>query len=270
MKKLWLTYAWIDDAEGDVDYLIQQLDSKIDLHFDKRNLVPGRRLWNQIGGYITDPNQCDGWAFLVTKNSLQSNACLEELAYAIQRAIDTRADEFPIIGLLHNVDVSELPPALKVRLCIQMSSPDWVNHVISSLENRSPGYSPSRVSRFISLEHVYSDRKYLEVRSRFEPVAPCLIAVPLSEKTSCEVGMLVVGPPNSPPSGSYGTMINGYLEDEAVILDNKVFVWGANNGVTTSQSYYLSYNKTPSIIWVGQRSLMVQIETASMQVIDHQ
>jgi hypothetical protein len=41
-------------------FLIQELDKVgIDVHFDRRNLIPGQHLWTQIGGAITDPAVCD-------------------------------------------------------------------------------------------------------------------------------------------------------------------------------------------------------------------
>ena len=90
MKKLWLTYAWSDNEDKDIDFIIQELDkTDIKVKFDRRNLVPGQRLWTQIGGFITDPNECDAWGIVLTKNSINSKACIEELSYALDRAINS-------------------------------------------------------------------------------------------------------------------------------------------------------------------------------------
>jgi len=88
-KKLWLTYAWKDNDDRDIDFIVQELDNAgIDVHFDRRNLVPGQRLWTQIAGAITDPALCNAWGIVLTGNSLASKACVEELASALDRALD--------------------------------------------------------------------------------------------------------------------------------------------------------------------------------------
>ena len=57
-----------------------------------------------------------GWAYLLTPNSISSQACREELAYALDRALSTRGKDFPLIGLLHQVPISEISAPLRVRL----------------------------------------------------------------------------------------------------------------------------------------------------------
>jgi len=60
MKKLWLTYAWIDNEDKNIDFIIKELDSLgIEVKFDRRNIVPGKRLWQQIGNKIIDSDKCD-------------------------------------------------------------------------------------------------------------------------------------------------------------------------------------------------------------------
>ena len=52
-KKLWLTYAWKDNEDKDIDFIVQKLDEAgLEVKFDRRNLVPGQRLWVQIGGQL--------------------------------------------------------------------------------------------------------------------------------------------------------------------------------------------------------------------------
>jgi hypothetical protein len=86
-KKLWLTYAWKDNEDRDIDFIVQVLDGlTLDVRFDRRSLVPGQRLWTQIGGAITDPAECDAWGIVLTANSLTSQPCIEELCYALDRA----------------------------------------------------------------------------------------------------------------------------------------------------------------------------------------
>src|SRR5216683_4828536 len=103
-KKLWLTYAWKDNEDKDVDFVIQELDkTDIQVRFDRREIIPGKRLWPQIGGFITDPNECDAWAILLTANSLKSAPCIEELCYALDRALTAKGENFPIFAILHHI-----------------------------------------------------------------------------------------------------------------------------------------------------------------------
>jgi len=125
-KPIWLTYAWVDNDEGDFDYLVQELEqANIPTTYDKIALIPGRRLWAQISETISN-QPLSGWAYLVTPNSLDSLACQEELAYALQQALETKGDEFPLIGLLHNVSIRDVPMALRVRVCVNLANPDWI------------------------------------------------------------------------------------------------------------------------------------------------
>src|SRR5690349_3451961 len=112
-KKLWLTYAWKDNEDEDIDFIIQELDkTELTVKFDRRNLIPGQRLWTQIGGIITDPKECNAWGMVLTGNSLKSQPCIEELGYALDRALSANPADFPVFGLMHNIRAADLPPAL--------------------------------------------------------------------------------------------------------------------------------------------------------------
>ena len=51
---LWRTYGWVDNDEGDCDYLVQELSrAGVPATYDKIALVPGRRLWAQIASQIS-------------------------------------------------------------------------------------------------------------------------------------------------------------------------------------------------------------------------
>ncbi len=252
MKRLWVTYAWKDNEDKDIDFIVQELDkhkSEIQVKFDRRNLIPGQRLWTQIGGYITDPNECDAWAIVVTKNSLQSEACIEELSYALDRAISSKGDTFPLIGLLHNVSASELPPALKIRLCIPLENNDWIPQVISATKKIPPGFIPSNLSEFILREHKSGEHTYLEIRPRFDRIAPFIIAVELEEKKSGNVINRTYGPSGIVPNGCALFMTS---ESEGKLSDGtSVYLWQANNEANSANSYYLTYKNKPRKIWFG-------------------
>ena len=98
--KLWLTYAWKDNEDAQVDHVYHELiDAGLDVRLDRTQLTVGQRLWPQIDAGITDPEKCDGWAIYATKKSLESEPCLEEIAYALDRALRKRETDFPIIGI---------------------------------------------------------------------------------------------------------------------------------------------------------------------------
>ena len=81
--KLWLTYAWKDNEDAQVDHVYHELiDAGLDVRLDRTQLTVGQRLWPQIDAGITDPEKCGGWAIYATKKSLESEPCLEEIAYA--------------------------------------------------------------------------------------------------------------------------------------------------------------------------------------------
>jgi TIR domain len=150
---LWITYEWSDNAEGHFDFLVQELSmARIPAKYDRIALIPGRKLWAQIADRIsTDP--LSGWAYLVTPSSLDSAACKEELAYAIQRALNTRGEEFPLIGLLHDVSIRDVPLALQVRLCIDLKNPDWIEELRAAVNGVAPRRSVPAQGPFVVRVH---------------------------------------------------------------------------------------------------------------------
>jgi hypothetical protein len=144
IPRIWLTYAWKDDEEGDFTYLVQELrDYGVDATFDKIELIPGRDLWEQISAQITK-GDLNGWGYLLTQYSVESKPCREELSYALSRALKTKDRQFPLIGLLHGVRIDNVPPALRVRLCISLTDPDWREQVKAGLEARPPDVAATK------------------------------------------------------------------------------------------------------------------------------
>lgn len=121
--KLWITYAWKDNEGGNFDYLVQELKKVgVEAVFDRITLIPGQRIWEQISNKIMT-GDFDGWAYLITPDSLASNPCKEELEFAVNRAISLNAN-FPLIGLVHDVPFANVPPPLRIRLCVNLSNPN--------------------------------------------------------------------------------------------------------------------------------------------------
>ena len=144
MAKLWLTYCWKDNETEQVDYVVQALGEQgHEVRFDRAHLTPGQRLWQQIDAAITDPSRCDAWAIYATKASLSSEACLEELAIALDRALRARGHAFPIIGIFSEaLDRSIIPSPIATRLYVDLRDPEWARKVAAGanleLHQRSP------------------------------------------------------------------------------------------------------------------------------------
>ena len=263
MKNVWLTYAWADNEDEDIDFIIQELD-KTNLHikFDRRNLIPGQRLWTQIGGAITDPEQCDAWGVVLTANSLKSERCIEELSYALDRALTSNGEQFPMFALIHKISASEMPPALKIRLSIPLESNNWADQVVAAANKEAVGFTPENVSDFVLREHVGGDLIYLEIRPRFDRISPFQIAVEYSEKESGNVRGRGFGPSGQIPQSS---VLYVTTEGEGNLPDGtRVWVWGANNEATSTSSYFLSYEIRPKRIWFGHPNNLKFVNLSSV------
>jgi hypothetical protein len=54
-RRIWITYAWVDNEEGDFRYLVQELKAVgVEAKYDRIEIIPGRDLWDQIGNQITE------------------------------------------------------------------------------------------------------------------------------------------------------------------------------------------------------------------------
>ena len=167
--KLWMTYAWEDNSGGNFDFLIAELEGAgVDATFDKIALVPGKRLWEQIADRIEDP-ELDGWAILLTEESIKSAACMEELAYALDQAL--HREDFPLLGLVHQVSIEEVPAALRVRLLIDLRNSGWPEQVLAGLRGTPPDKATESPTRYMweSLPGFRGDKTLaIHLKPRFE------------------------------------------------------------------------------------------------------
>ena len=124
MKSIWITYSRKDNEEGDVDFIAQQLQrSGLRVELDRWELTAGRRLWEQIENKISDEGRCNAWLMIATNNSLSSEKCKEEYAYALDRALNSRGPSFPVIALFfETVDESLIPAGIKTRTGLKNTS----------------------------------------------------------------------------------------------------------------------------------------------------
>ncbi len=238
-RRLWFTYAWSDDAEGDFSYLVQELKRvNVAATYDRIALVPGRSVWDQIGERITkDP--LDGWAYLLTPRSLQSDRCREELDYALNRALDTRGRGFPLIGLLHDVQIDDLPPSLKVRLCVNLADPEWKNQVRAGLDGKAPAAPADKKLKFTFRQYENfrgtNGLKAIEARPRFGEITPWRFLVPIGTPIE-RCGHGAAG------GGEISTIHSDYEDGPGLELRGvKTQMRGASDRLSASVSAYVTF-----------------------------
>lgn len=241
--KLWITYAWKNNAGGDFDFLVQELrKAGIDVRFDKIELIPGQRLWEQIAARIEDP-QLDGWAILLTKESIESEACREELAYALDRALSPQGRNFPLMGLLHQVSISDskIPASLRARLCVDLRNPDWTKEVRAGLERRPPSTAnPETVNLRGQVHNAYlgnPNLRAVEFVPRFGEIRYWRIAYPSDGPQPVKMG---IGPAGG--GGVSGTL-ESFVEGTVDINGMHMKFFGAGNALTPSTAAYIVFQQ---------------------------
>ncbi|MBE7436034.1 MAG: toll/interleukin-1 receptor domain-containing protein [Anaerolineales bacterium] len=249
MSTIWITYAWEDNKSQDVDFIAQELISAgLKVNLDRWNLRAGVRLWDQIANFITSPNECDGWLFIATQNSLGSEACQEEMAYAIDRALSQRTATFPLIGLfLSSVDKELIPAAIKARLFVSIRDPDWKERIKSSVENRQPNISRPILKPYHFTLHPKSPTHthwIIEVGPRAGSWVPFFVALPvdLQNRTS-----ILHSPKGRIPL--HGGSLFDYGEN--LSADGKWWIQWAGNEATPTMSYFISTLQMPEQMAFG-------------------
>jgi hypothetical protein len=250
MAAIWLTYAWEDNKSGDVDFLAQEMESSgVKVKLDRWNIQAGKRLWEQIENFIQNPSECDAWVLFATQNSLSSEACKEEFAYALDRALKTRGESFPVIGLFPTSGDSDLvPTGIRTRLYVSLTDSNWKERIKAAVEGRDPTITRSNIDPYSI--HVYSPGAEgvpytIEVRPRAGSWSPFFAAIPLSENDSVKLSIM---------HGPKGRPVNsGMLFMTGSGPSNDGQMWGmfAQNEATPTQSYYVNCQQLPSKLIFG-------------------
>lgn len=252
MAKIWLTYAWVDNEDNDVDFVAQELIAAgVTIKLDRWNIGAGKRLWEQIDEFITDAKESDAWLLYATANSLGSQACKEEFAYALDRALKSRGDTFPIIALFPSrVDDNLIPSGIRTRLYVSLTDTDWKERITAAAERRNPHISSQIVDPVF--HKIYPPKAVggeytVEVRPRAGSWAPFVAAVPIDEKDLTEI-RLGYGPAGRIPSVG---MLFTPVPDHGTSHDGKFWLKFANNEATPTMSYYVHCKQLPSTLYVG-------------------
>lgn len=241
MRRLFLTYAWIDNVGRDFDLAVQQLrDAGIDVVFDRISLVAGQRLWPQIEARILDP-KTDGWGYFVTKNSLNNENCREEHAYALMRALDSKDKRFPLIAIAHGIAFEKLPASLRIRLGVSVEDRNWTKVIEAALNHQA--YQPhlEHIDRIELRWHTTDRGRVLEIRPRLERISGWRFALPMNMRTS--VTQFQEGPSGFVPDG--GALIRP-VEFEGKTTGGSLWVVGAQGPIGVDESAFIWLDPPPS------------------------
>lgn len=250
MAKIWITYDWDDNANGDVDYIAQELKQLAEIRLDRWNISAGKRLWEQIENFITSPEQSDAWLFVAKNNSLSSEACKEEFAYALDRALKIRGQQYPIIALFLGTCNQDLIPAgIRTRLYVSITDPDWKERIVAAAEGRLHQVHMHQMQPYYI--HVHRDPKLpkpfiIEVRPRAGVWDPFIAAIPLVEKDIVNPHLLI-GPRDMPTS--HGFIIK--YADDGPSSDGTLWLMCGSDQATPTRSYYINCKTLPSELSFG-------------------
>ena len=251
MAKIWITYAWKDNEAGDIDYIIQELRrAGLETKLDRWQLGAGNRLWSPIEHFITSPAESDAWLFYATQNSLSSEACREELAYALDRAISSRGQLFPVIGLFPaSVDRGLIPAAIRTRLYVELSDPDWKERIVAAAENRPLALRETELAPYVVTVHPppQSFKLLFEVRPRAGVWHPFAAGVPVTEKE--RVGFTF----RSAARGFIPSLAGLHISGGTLISDDgQWYLELGYDAATPTHSYFLFCKEVPSMLAFGQ------------------
>ena len=250
MKKIWITYAWADNEQGDVDFVAQELEQAgVEVKLDRWNLSAGQRLWSQIEDFICSENNSDAWLLIATNHSLSSEPCKEEFAYALDRALNARGQNFPVIGLfLGPTDQSLIPAGIRTRLYVSITDPDWKERIVAAAEGRTHQVDRQQIQPYHL--HIHTNQPgnksfAIEVRPRAGVWAPFIACVPMNEREKVQPSIMI-GPRDIPTNS--GMLVNC---GDGESPDGKMWVMNAGNQATPTESYYVWCTSLPSTLIFG-------------------
>ncbi|MEQ9176684.1 MAG: toll/interleukin-1 receptor domain-containing protein [Alphaproteobacteria bacterium] len=240
--KIWLTYAWKDNADQDVDFIIQELEAKgLEVGFDRAKLLAGKRLWDQIDKHISD-SELDAWAILVTKNSLQSEPCQEELAYALDRSLRLKGSTFPLIGIFPEpLDRELIPSSLATRLYVTLDNNEWANKIASAATQKAPARTLQDIPPYGYEWHRYDDKHVLEIWPRTGRWAPFFAGVKVAEGE--KLGIMI--------PGTRGYITGTGMTRSVNITKEGYQLVGMSDAVTATTSAHIFFSSIPSEVMFG-------------------
>ncbi len=246
MATIWITYAWSDNQNGDVDFVAQELETAgLKVKLDRWNIKAGVRLWDQISEFIQSPIQCDGWLLIATQASLGSEPCREEYAYALDRALSSRGTTFPVVALFPaTVEQNLIPAGIRTRLYVSLKDSDWRERIVAAAENRDLNLQHPHMEPYHVVVHRQAATGFvIEVRPRAGSWSPFVAAIPVAEKDRVRPSIMYGPPGRVPFSGSLSAAGEGTNADWAFCF--------AQNEATPTMSYYIFCSEPPSKLLFG-------------------
>jgi len=224
---------------------------------DRWNIRAGVRLWEQIEQFIQEPSQCDAWMLYATQNSLGSEPCREEFAYALDRAMQARGKAFPVIGVFpSSVDNAMIPAAIRTRLYVSLKDPDWKERICAACEHRDSTIHRASIDPYqITIhppESSRSDKWTIELRPRAGTWSPTFVAVPVADSENINPS-IIRGPAGTVPTG--GIL---HMTATGTSTDGDWWIMSAQDEATPTQSYFLLCTSMPSKIMFGVRDSQPQ------------
>jgi hypothetical protein len=255
---VWITYAWADNKNQDVDFIAQELQGVgLEVKLDRWNIGAGSRLWEQIEKFILDKNESDAWILYATTNSLGSEACKEEYFYALDRALRSRGENYPIIALFPNtVDSQLIPAGIRTRLYVSSSDPDWKERIKAAAERRTPDINKPRIEPYRVRRHEVPGGFLIEIRPRAGSWFPFIVGVPLREKDVLGKHPIVIpGAPEIPPKPGGGLILSYRGEGEVISNDGRHW-WTISPAeeATPTKSFYMFVAELPTCIVFGAQN----------------
>ena len=250
-KKVYISYASVDNDRGDVEFVAQQLEGAgLSVAIDRWKVGAGLRHWEQIEHLIKGS---DAWIIYATAKSLSNENCKEEIAYALDEALKARGKGFPIIGLFPgSVDEDLIPKVIKVRSHVTLTDPDWQERIKASAEGREPTIRKIGMEDYVLNITDFTEqgghRKAIEVRPRAGIWAPCFFGILMSEKEKLQPTILA-GPSGEVPTVAETNMAESDGNDGK---GNRLYFIICYNGATPTQSCYLLCNSLPNALIFGE------------------
>lgn len=247
---IWLTYAWNDNKNNDVDFVAQELSARVTVKLDRWNLSAGRRLWDQIAGFIQDPLESDAWLIYATQASLGSEACKEEFSYALDRALHSRGENYPIIALFPNhVDRSLIPAGIRTRLFVSLTDSDWKERITAAVEERPQQIAHQQLQPYHIQIHPYegppSDSKWvIELRPRAGTWNPASVVIPFDEKER-------VAPEIWRGAAGRVPIASAIIKGEGTANNGQLFFLYTYDEITPTQSLFVFCKSLPTKIGFG-------------------
>lgn len=259
MPTIWITYAWDDNANHDVDFIAQELQAAgVNVKLDRWNIAAGKRLWEQIETFIQDEHESDAWLLYATTNSLASEPCREEYAYALDRALKSRGNAYPVIALFPGpVDQHLIPAGIRSRLYVSTTDPDWKERIKAAAERRDPQVARASIPPYSLAVHDVEGGHFIEVRPRAGVWYPFSIAVPIDEKQKArgQNPIILPGAPGHPPTPQGGFILQFDGVGEGTGSDGaKWWIMSPSGDASPAKSFFLFVTDIPTMVAFGPRN----------------